>query len=114
MCLLYDVVIETGMPNLEENLRYATTREERCLTQEDFASIFPILKHPSLADCHLDKVTYVLACEGNHGTTGQASWRRDADRIRGTLTVKLGGKNMTLFQRVTAKRLDQAAPSPIG
>jgi len=103
MCLLYDVVIETGMPNLEDNLRYTTTREERCLSEEDLATVFPILKHPSLAGCALDKVTYVLACEGNHGTTGRATWRREAKILHGTLDVKLGGKNMTLYQRVTAK-----------
>jgi hypothetical protein len=107
MCLLYDVMIETGMPNLEENLRYAVTREERCLEEADFATVFPILKHPSLAGCALDKVTYVLACEGNHGTTGHATWRITDRIVHGTLNVKLGGKNMTLYQRVTAKPLDR-------
>jgi hypothetical protein len=105
MCLLYDVVIETGMPNLEENLRYTTTREERCLSEADFASAFPILKHPSLAGCELEEVTYVLECEGNHGTTGKATWRTTGGVIHGTLNVKLGGKNMTLYQRLTAKPL---------
>src|SRR5262245_56877334 len=28
---LYEVITETVMPHLEENLRYATTREQRCL-----------------------------------------------------------------------------------
>lgn len=103
MCLLYDVVIETGMPNLEDNLRYTTTHEERCLSETDFTTVFPILKHPSLADCVLEKVTYVLRCEGSHGTTGQATWRNEAGAFHGTLHVKLGGKNMTLYQRVTAR-----------
>jgi hypothetical protein len=48
---LYEVVTETGMPHLEENLRYAITRENRCLTSEDLASAFPVLGHASLADC---------------------------------------------------------------
>ena len=41
---LYEVITETGMPHLEENLRYAVTRENRCLTGEDLASAFPILR----------------------------------------------------------------------
>src|SRR5262245_45987829 len=50
---LYEVITETGMPHLEENLRYTTTRENRCLTGEDLASAFPILKSASLSDCKL-------------------------------------------------------------
>jgi hypothetical protein len=111
---LYEVITETGMPHLEENLRYATTRENRCLTDEELASAFPILKSASLADCKLrregrqgDAVSYLLVCDGGHGTTGSANWRVGEPLIVGTLNVKLGGKNMTFFQRVTAKPLGQ-------
>jgi hypothetical protein len=111
---LYEVITETGMPHLEENLRYATTREKRCLTDEELASAFPILKSASLADCKLrhesrsgDAASYLLVCDGGHGTTGSASWRVGEQSIVGTLKVKLGGKNMTFFQRVTAKPLGQ-------
>jgi hypothetical protein len=111
---LYEVLTETGMPHLEENLRYAVTRENRCLTDEELASAFPILKSASLADCklqhesrHGDAVSYLLVCDGGHGTTGNASWRIGEPLIVGTLNVKLGGKNMTFFQRVTAKPLGQ-------
>ncbi len=111
---LYEVITETGMPHLEENLRYATTRENRCLTDEELASAFPILKSASLADCklrhqsrHGDADSYLLVCERGHGTTGKASWRVGEPLIVGQLDVKLGGKNMTFFQRVTAKPLGQ-------
>jgi hypothetical protein len=109
---LYEVTTETGMPHLEENLRYAVTRENRCLAGADLASAFPILQSASLADCTLrherrqgDAVTYLLVCDGGHGTTGSARWRVGETLIAGTLNVKLGGKNMTFFQRVTAKPL---------
>jgi hypothetical protein len=105
---LYDLTTETGMPHLEENLRYAVTREEQCLARKDLASAFPILRQPSLAGCSLrededrdNTISYVLVCEGAHGTTGSATWRIGERVIRGTLDVKLGGKNMTVFQRVT-------------
>ena len=111
---LYEVITETGMPHLEENLRYAVTRENRCLTGEELALAFPILKSASLADCKLrhearnaDAVYYLLVCDGGHGTTGSASWRVGEQLSVGTLNVKLGGKNMTFFQRVTAKPLGQ-------
>ncbi len=102
------------MPHLEENLRYAVTRENRCLTGGDLVSAFPILQAASLADCKLrherrqgEVVSYLLVCEGGHGTTGNASWRVGQQLNVGQLDVKLGGKNMTFFQRVTAKPLGQ-------
>jgi hypothetical protein len=124
---LYDVTVETGMPHLEENLRYAATRTERCLTRKDLESAFPVLDHPSLAGCKLreqssdeDTIVYALVCEQSTGrwqllpalptfppsvavATGKATWRIGEHVIRGTLDVKLGGKNMTFFQRVTAR-----------
>ena len=113
---LYEVITETGMPHLEENLRYAVTRENRCLTDDELASAFPILSHPSLADCKLQHQrrdapadSYLLVCQGSHGTTGNADWRFGEQLRVGQLDVKLGGKNMTLFQRVTAKPLGQCS-----
>ena len=106
---LYEVTTETGMPHLEENLRYTTTRAKVCLAHQALAAAFPILDHPALRGCRLqnearqdDTVSYTLACEGGHGTTGEATWHVEERRIRGTLNIKLGGKNMTFYQRVTA------------
>lgn len=105
---LYMLTSETSMPHLEENLRYAVTRTKRCMTRDDLASAFPVLQHPSLAGCklreqsaHEETISYVLLCESTSGTTGTASWRLGERIIRGTLDVKLGGKNMTFSQRVT-------------
>jgi hypothetical protein len=111
---LYEVVIETLMPHLEENLRYSIMHEQRCLGQDDLRSAFPILLHPALKDCRLDEASrkddsssYALICEGGHGTTGRATWRLGGKPITGTLDVKLGGKNMTFSQRITATPLGE-------
>jgi hypothetical protein len=120
---LYEVTTVTAMPHLEENLRYATTHERRCLSQADLASAsaFPVLSHAALKDCRLgeesrqeDGVSYVLICDGGHGTTGGAQWRIGEHQVTGTLSVKLGGKNFTFYQRVTAKLLGNcvAASTP--
>jgi len=112
----YEVLTETVMPHLEENLRYANTRETRCVGREPLATGFPILKHPSLVDCrltdetrHEETVSYVLACDGGHGTTGTATWVMGSGGLHGTLNVRLGGKNMTFYQRVTATSLGPCA-----
>jgi hypothetical protein len=107
---LYEITIETGMPHLEENLRYTTTHQRHCISPKDLATEFPILNHPSLDGCTLgsevrqdDTVKFGLSCEARHGTTGTAIWHIDKLRIRGRLDVKLGGKNMTFSQTVTAR-----------
>jgi len=113
---LYEVTTETVMPHLEENLRYTNTREQRCLTHQELPSAFPILSHAALKGCKLghesrrdDSVSYLLVCEGGYGTTGSATWRVGEHQISGTLNVKLGGKNMTFYQRVTARPLGDCA-----
>jgi hypothetical protein len=106
---LYEITTETGMPHLEENLRYTSTWARVCLRHQALAVAFPILQHPALRGCSLQNeahrgavVSYTLACTGGHGTTGEATWQVEERRIRGTLNIKLGGKNMTFYQRVTA------------
>jgi hypothetical protein len=106
---LYELTTETGMPHLEENLRCTTQREKVCLRQQALSAAFPILDHPALQGCTLqgetkqaDAVSYTLVCAGGHGTTGEAIWHIGRHQFRGTLNIKLGGKNMTFYQRMTA------------
>jgi hypothetical protein len=113
---LYEISTETGMPHLEENLRYAVRREQRCVDLQDLSGAFWMLGHESLQDCRLDKTSqsseaasYTLRCSGGHGTSGNASWELGADRISGTLNVRLGGKNMTFYQRITARPVGPCA-----
>lgn len=115
---LYEVVTETVMPHVEEGLRYATTRERHCLSDSDLASAFPALSHEALKGCalrdathHENAVSFRLVCTAGSETTGTAQWLLGADRVTGRLDVRLGGKNMTFSQRVTAKRLGECASS---
>ena len=91
------------MPNLEENLRYANTREQRCLQPDDLDSLFPILRHPALEGCHLNG-RYRLVCANPQVASGTARLDAAGGRITGILNVKMGGKNMTFSQRVEAVR----------
>jgi hypothetical protein len=109
---LYDITVETSMPHLEENLRYTIEREQRCLKAEEVLTIFPILRHRSLDGCKLgnelrhDSVsTLTLMCRTGDATRGHASWRLDTRHLAGRLDVKLGGKNMTFYQRATLERV---------
>jgi len=108
--LLYEMTTETLMPHLEENLRYAVRNEQRCVNRHDLSTVFWMLGEVSLQDCALvqstdeaDSALYLLKCSGGHGTTGDARWKLGPGVITGTLKVRLGGKNMTFYQRITAK-----------
>ena len=114
---LYEVVTETTMPHLEENLRYATTREQRCLGENRLWTLFTILQFAALKDCRLeqeshqeDAVSYALVCEGGHGTTGRATWQVRRAQSIGTLNVKLGGKNMTSISEPQPQRWELVRP----
>jgi hypothetical protein len=106
---LYELTTELGMPHLEENLRYTLRHTRECLTDRMLTTVFPILEHPALSGCSLrdelrdgTTVSYKLICDGGHGTKGEATWRFERPAIRGVLHITLGGKNMTVYQKVTA------------
>jgi hypothetical protein len=119
---LYELTTETGMPHLDENLRYAVATEQRCMTDADFVTAFWMLRDVSLQDCTLQPEVgkasapdaaaqrFVLVCTGGHGTTGSAVWQRTGDdSLAGALHVRLGGKNMTFHQRVKARAIGACA-----
>lgn len=113
----YRVRTETSMPNLEENLRYATRIEERCVDPADLADQFWMTRDSALTDCVLEKTRqdamtadYRLVCRGRHGAEGAARWAFDTNRMTGVLDLRLGGKNMTLSQRIVSERIGRCPP----
>ena len=109
--MMYEVVTETGMPHLEENLRYAVRNERRCIDPQELSTAFWMLGEVSLQDCKLaksgsdaaDSASYLLQCSGGYGTSGGAQWQLEPDRITGMFKVRLGAKNMTFYQRIVAR-----------
>ena len=115
----YEITAEIAMPHLEENLRYATTRERRCLRARELSSVFPILHHPSLEGCNLDSerrrgdtIRYRLVCASPQVATGTARLDAGPGRIAGILEITMGGKNMTFSQRIKAVRQGECAGVP--
>lgn len=113
---LYEVVVQTTMPHLEENLRYTKTTSTQCRAKSELLVAFPVLTENAFHDCKLTKqahsnthAIYRLVCPASTGTTGTAAWRFNSSHLAGTLEVKLGGKNMTFHQRITAKRIGKCA-----
>jgi hypothetical protein len=114
----YEITAQTVMPHLEENLRYATTRERRCVRSHEPDAVFPVLQHQSLAGCALsgesrrgDTIHYLLVCERPDAASGTAWLSPRPGRVVGILEVKMGGKNMTFAQRIEATRRGECQPA---
>ena len=108
----YELTAETLLPHLEEALRYATTRTRQCLRAPDASDTFPLLRHPSFTGCSLvpdakgsDGLHFSLHCANPEAATGSAVFQVDAGQLSAVLDVKMGGKNMTLSQRLHGRRL---------
>src|SRR6476659_5266954 len=114
----YYLTIETVLPHLEEVLRYATTRTHQCLREPDVTSLFPLLTHQAFAGCRLvpdadaaDGMRFTLRCKNAQAASGTAAFEVGASYVSAILDVKMGGKNMTLSQRLYGLRLGSCLSS---
>ena len=113
---LYELTAQTVMPHLEEALRYATTSSRRCLGTQEASALFPLLRHEAFAGCSLVREAssdaeahFSLRCDNPQAATGAAHFTLQSSAFHAVLYVKMGGKNMTLSQRLTAPRLGACA-----
>lgn len=101
----YEIVWQTVMPHLDE-MRRISDRETRCLRGTP-SELFPVLRQPALRGCDLGASgagSYSLICASERVASGSATLSAEPATLRGTLTIKMGGKNMTFSQHVTATR----------
>ena len=107
----YELTTQTVLPHLEEALRYATTRARRCLREPDATSMFPLLRHQTFAGCSLvpntvnDGLNFTLQCTNPEAATGSAVFEVSAGYASAVLELKMGGKNLTLAQRLYGPRV---------
>jgi hypothetical protein len=108
----YDLTTETVLPHLEEALRYATSRARQCLRAPDATDVFPLLRHQAFSGCSLvsdaeagDGLHFTLQCKNPQAASGSAVFDVDAGHVSAVLELKMGGKNMTLSQRLHGPRL---------
>jgi hypothetical protein len=107
----YTVTARPILPHLDAMRRIATTAERRIETGTA-AARSPVLDQPALRGCALGRETrrghsadYVLECRSARVAAGTAQVTVTPVGVTATLDVEMGGKNMTLRQRVDARRL---------
>jgi hypothetical protein len=103
----YEISSQTVMPHLDE-MRRITAVETRCLT-DDATALFPVLRQPALRGCALVPTAsselgrFDLLCQTALVATGNAIVTVTPQHIKGDLSIKMGGKNMTFTQHVRAR-----------
>ncbi len=106
----YAVTSQIIMPHLDDMRRHWTTGTA-CVTGATPGPLFSVLQQYALRGCELGYEArdatgagYVLVCESARVATGSARLETIPAGISGTLAIKMGGKNMTFTQHVTATR----------
>jgi hypothetical protein len=114
----YDLTTQTVLPHLEEALRYTTTQTRQCLRAPDATEMFPLLKQQAFAGCRLvtnsefaDRLHFTLGCANRAAASGSAVFEVDGSHISAVLEIKMGGKNMTLSQRLSGPRVGPCSES---
>lgn len=104
----YAVVSQMVLPHLDE-MRRTSEQQDACIAEGDIANFFPVFLQPAFIGCTLqhagadaESVNYVLVCNAVNGASGNARLSTRGDAIRGELNAKMGGKNMTFSQYITA------------
>lgn len=113
----YEITTRTIMPNLAENLRYATTQEQHCLSTADPVLLFPVIHHESLQGCRFANrrqmdtmMVYELICKSSQVARGIAKIEFLPERVSAVLDIQMGGKNMTFSQHSNALWQQDCAP----
>lgn len=115
----YRVEVRLELPHLEDMAARKTT--ELCLTAEpgsDNHGFTVLSDNNPLSRCPVSgirrdgaSVSFVIACEGRNAATANATYALTADGFRARITMNMGGKNMTMTEWQTGRRIGACAPT---
>ena len=113
---LYEIAVEVELPNI---LRTSTpTTVRRCITklQIETQDAFQIESDNPIARCKRSpirtgsgKAGFQAVCAGGSGGYAEALFVMSADGFTGAIRMDMGGKNMTLIERQTGRRIGACA-----
>ncbi len=110
---LYEIQIETNMPNMY-NQEWEPTHVKECLTESDIKSgrAYRGPRGTQYSNCELldyknlnNKITYHSVCPGPNAPSGHGTFAYTDNMFKGTVNMQMGGKNMTMVQKYTARRV---------
>jgi hypothetical protein len=113
----YEVHMKLELPYVEDMGVQRTTRI--CVTDRGTHGIVVLSENNPLVYCPAsnirqngDELTFDLICEGHNQAVAWARFELGPDRFIGVFDMKMGGKNMTMTERQTGKRVGACAEQP--
>ena len=109
----YEVEVKLELPHLEDMTQKKVVN--LCLTAEPGPSVHGIAvlsDNNPLAKCPISNVrengaelTFDIACEGKNSAHASAKYVLAPERFRGRITMQMGGKNMTMTEVQSGRRI---------
>jgi hypothetical protein len=109
----YRVKVRLELPNVEDT-GDAARSESICVTAGHSGTHGLVVLSDSnpLRTCPVsnvlregDTLTYDIVCAGSDAAVGAARYTLRAERFEGAILVKMGGKNMTMIERQSGRRV---------
>jgi Protein of unknown function (DUF3617) len=108
----YRVAVRIELPHLEHVA--GAKVDTICVTAGDTGThgLMALSDHNPLRQCPAsnvlqssDSLTFDIVCPGSDAAVGAARYTMQADSFDGAITVKMGGKNMTMIERQSGRRV---------
>jgi Protein of unknown function (DUF3617) len=114
----YEVSVRLDLPNIEGAA--AMQLRSLCVPAEDGVGahgLTALSENNPLARCPVVNVrqegaalSFDIVCPGGNAAVASASYRLAGDAFDGRIAMKLGGKNMTMTERQTGRRIGACQP----
>lgn len=110
----YEVQAKLELPHVENTSAIKTSKI--CVTDGETSGIVVLSDNNPLARCPAsnihrngDRLTFNLVCEGHNQAVASAKFDLWPDRFTGVFEMKMGGKNMTMLEHQSGKRIGDCA-----
>jgi len=113
----YEVSVRLDLPNIEAAA--ASQLKSLCVPAEDGGThgLTALSENNPLAHCPVLNVrqegaalSFDIVCPGGNAAVASASYRLAGDAFDGRIAMKLGGKNMTMTEKQTGRRIGACQP----
>lgn len=113
----YEVEMRLKLPHIEDMGAERTAKV--CIANGGTHGIVVLSENNPLARCPSsnvkqsgDELSFDLICEGHNQATAWAKFRLWPNRFAGAITMKMGGKNMTMTERQMGRRIGVCRETP--
>lgn len=111
----YEVQMRLELPHIEDMVVSKTA--SICVTETGTHGLVVLSDNNPLSRCPAsnirqegDTLTFDLVCEGHNQAIAWAKFRIGPDRFTGAFDMKMGGKNMTMSERQSGRRIGACKP----